>query len=78
MPFASLVLATCKHCCHVHAQVKRVLHAEVPPRKFWFWWSDGLQVYDALVVAAWVALNVVYVEQRVSRMLRMTKCRFPF
>ena len=76
MPCASFVLGTCMQCCHVHAQVKRVLHYQLPPRRFWFWWSDGFQVYDALVVAAWIAVNVLYVEQRTSRMLRMTKCTF--
>ena len=51
---------------HAMAQVKRVLHYQLPPRGFWFWLCDGLKVYDALVVAAWLAINVLWVEQRTS------------
>ena len=57
-------------------QVKRILHYQLPPRRFWFWWCDGFQVYDALVVALWLAINVIYVQQRVERMFRLTKCEF--
>ena len=43
-----------------------MLHHQLPPQRFWFWWCDGLQVYDAIIVLVWLALNVLYVEQRVS------------
>ena len=54
-------------------QVKRVLYYQLPPRGFWFWWCDGLQVYDALVVALWVSINVLYVEQRTSLVMALYK-----
>ena len=50
-------------------QVKRIMHYQLPPRGFWFWWCDGLQVYDALVVAAWLAVNILYVQQRTALVL---------
>ena len=55
-----------------------MLHYQLPPRRFWFWWCDGFQVYDALVVAVWIAVNVLYVQQRISRMFYMTESAFVF
>lgn len=50
-------------------QVQRVLLFQLPPHGFWFWLCNGLQVYDALVVALWVAINVLYVEQKTRLVL---------
>jgi hypothetical protein len=51
------------------------MYYQLPPRAFWFWWCDGLQVYDALIVAVWLAVNILYVEQRTS--LVMSYYRHP-
>ena len=45
-------------------QVKRVMNHELPPMKFWWWWCGGLKTYDALIVAGYLIVNVLYVEQR--------------
>lgn len=58
---------------HGHLQVRRILHYQLPPRGFWTWWCGGLAVYDALVVAAWVAINVIYTQQRVALILPLFK-----
>ena len=50
-----------------------MLYYQLPPRGFWFWWCDGLQVHDALVVALWVGINVLYVEQRTSLVMALYK-----
>ncbi len=54
-------------------QVKRMLHYHLPPRGFWSWWCGGMAVYDALVVVAWVIVNILYVQQRVSLILPIFK-----
>jgi hypothetical protein len=49
----------------VHAeQAKRIMHTELPPRRFWWWCCGGLKVYDALIVTGCLIVNVLYVEQR--------------
>ncbi len=63
-----------KHTClHVCAQGKRVLHYHLPPRQFWNWACGGLAVYDALIILAWMAVNVMYVQQRVALILPVFK-----
>ena len=47
-------------------QVKRVLCYQLPPRRFLAEWCGGLSVFDALLVLAWLAINVVIIEQRVA------------
>ncbi|CAL8470322.1 g9864 [Coccomyxa elongata] len=56
-----------------HAVAKRILHYHLPPRGFWSWWSGGMAVYDALVVVAWITVNILYVQQRVSLILPIFK-----
>ena len=69
LPYACNV-TSCDVCV---LQVKRMLHYQIPPRGFWFWWCDGFQVYDALVVALWLAINILYVEQRTSLVMSLYK-----
>ena len=47
-------------------QAYRIAQYELGPRKFWWWWCGGLKMYDALVVALWLALNVLCIQQRAS------------
>ena len=47
-----------------YAQAGRGLRYHLPPRALWVWLCDGLAVYDALIVATWLALNVLYIQQR--------------
>ena len=54
-------------------QIRRILHYHLPPRGFWTWWCGGMAVYDALVVAAWIAINVIYTQQRVALILPIFK-----
>ena len=54
-----------------------MLYYQLPPRGFWFWWCDGLHFYDALVVALWVGINVLYVEQRTSLVVSLYKGEQP-
>ena len=42
----------------------RGLRYHLPPRALWLWLCDGLAVYDGLIVAAWLILNVLYIQQR--------------
>ena len=53
--------------------MRRILHYHLPPRGFWTWWCGGMAVYDALVVAAWIAINVIYTQQRVALILPIFK-----
>ena len=50
-----------------------LLH-QLPPHGFWFWYCNGFQVYDALVVALWMALNMLYMEQKTGFMFGAYKC----
>ena len=50
-----------------------MLHYHLPPREFWSWWCGGMAVYDALMVVAWIVVNVLYVQQRVSLVLPIFK-----
>ena len=61
-------------CSDVHRQLSdsepllqayRVAHYELGPRQFWWYWCGGLKVRDAVVVALWLALNVLCVQQRI-------------
>ena len=54
-------------------QTRRILHYHLPPRGFWAWWCGGMAVYDALVVAAWIAINILYTQQRVALILPLFK-----
>ena len=54
-------------------QTRRILHYHLPPRGFWTWWCGGMAVYDALVVAAWIAINIIYTQQRVALILPLFK-----
>ena len=45
-------------------QAGRFLHIHLPPKRLWSWLCDGPAVYDALIIAVWIALNVFYVQQR--------------
>lgn len=45
-------------------QANRIAQYELGPRRFWWWWCDDPKVYDALIVALWVALNILCVQQR--------------
>ena len=56
-----------------YSQGKRVLHFHLPPRNFWNWACGGLAVYDALIILAWAAVNVLYVQQRVVLILPVFK-----
>lgn len=47
-------------------QAYRIAQYELGPRKFWWWWCEGLKVHDALVVALWLALNILCIQQRSS------------
>jgi hypothetical protein len=42
-------------------QAKRILHY---PLRSGTTWCGGLAVYDALIVLAWLVVNVLYVQQR--------------
>ncbi len=57
----------------VPMQTRRILHYHLPPRGFWTWWCGGMAVYDALVVAAWIAINIIYTQQRVALILPLFK-----
>ena len=57
----------------VPTQTRRILHYHLPPRGFWTWWCGGMAVYDALVVAAWIAINILYTQQRVALILPLFK-----
>ena len=46
---------------------------QLPPRDFWVWACGGLSVVDAVIIAAWTALNVVYVWQRVAFIMPLFK-----
>lgn len=46
---------------------------QLPPRDFWVWACGGLTVVDAIIIAAWTALNVIYVWQRVAFILPLFK-----
>ncbi len=48
------------------AQAKRLVWYQLPPRGFWVWACGGLSVFDAAVIIAWTALNIIYVWQRVA------------
>ena len=37
-----------------------------------------MAVYDALVVAAWIAINILYTQQRVALILPLFKGERPF
>ena len=64
-------LAGCRSLMRGHdrLQVKRMLYYQLPPHGFWFYLCNGLQVYDALIVATWMVINVINVEQKRSLML---------
>ena len=54
-------------------QMRRILHYHLPPRGFWTWWCGGMAFHDALVLAAWIAINVIYTQQRVALILPIFK-----
>ncbi|CAL5218771.1 g490 [Coccomyxa viridis] len=56
-----------------YSVTRRILHYHLPPRGFWAWWCGGMAVYDALVVAAWIAINILYTQQRVALILPLFK-----
>lgn len=55
-----------------------MLHYHLPPRQFWNWACGGLAVYDALIILAWAAVNVMYVQQRVALILPVFKSALSF
>ena len=59
------------HPLNVHRsfflQAKRVLHYQLPPRRFFAWLCGGLSTLDALVVLAWAGLNIVYIYPQYQR-----------
>ena len=59
-------------------QAKRVIWYQLPPRGFWVWACGGLSVFDAVIIAAWTALNVIYVWQRVAFIVPLFKCALRF
>ncbi|WIA44569.1 hypothetical protein OEZ86_007294 [Tetradesmus obliquus] len=43
----------------------------MPPRRFWLWWCGGLSLADALVVAAWAAINVAWMFAMMDRYFKL-------
>ncbi|KAK9845990.1 hypothetical protein WJX81_007894 [Elliptochloris bilobata] len=59
--------------CRLRLLAKRTVWYQLPPRRFWVWACGGLSAFDAIIIVAWTALNVVYVWQRVAFILPLFK-----
>lgn len=61
----------------LHLQMKQVCYWQLPPRRFWLNWCDGLTVLEAFLVAAFAALHIILVNDLVvyySRQMDACEC----
>ncbi len=56
----------------LRAQVRRLGATQLPPYRFWHWWCDGLSVCDAMLVATWLGLAVIYLYYNIDRKYKQT------
>jgi hypothetical protein len=59
-------------CIFPCLQLRRACGWQLPPRWFWFKWSEGLTLLEGLLVAAWGAVHVILVHYLVEYYMEQT------